>query len=395
MTTPTDAITFGEKLLQLLDQGAFTATYKYAVLRGLIDLCLENTSRCGEPATVLTTRQLAEKVIELYWPHTRPYPELPADRPVLRQNRGQPGSQAEILRAIQTLRDHLQGDDTAPLFRVRQALGSRFERLVRVVEWKLIEMPLPRLQRIGRQVEPFVYSIAWDEGIQRARVAAYQEGDAAAFDSGIRLMPGVGEHLVRLNGLLRPLLYRQWTAEVANINGLPESRLEAFLFGTDRMAIPSGLRQGLLEVQDARCFYCGERVGRQRGHQPEVDHFIPWARYPDNAIENLVVAHQYCNHDKRDFLAAVPHLEHWLGRLCEGRERDLAALSDEHGWVSRPREIHGVAAAIYLRLPVEMGLWAGRGRFEPFDRGAARVAFGVSDEVAGFRASGALGVVDG
>jgi hypothetical protein len=54
-----------------------------------------------------------------------------------------------------------------------------------------------------------------------------------------------------------------------------------------------------------------------------------------------------------------------------------------------------VAAAIYLRLPVEMELWAGRGRFEPFDRGAARVAFGVSDEIAGFGATAALGVVDG
>jgi hypothetical protein len=320
---------------------------------------------------------------------------LPADQPVLRQNRGQPGAQAEILRAIQTLRGHLQGDDTAPLFRVRQALGSRFDRLVRTVEWKLIEMPLPRLQRIGRQLEPFVYSIAWDKGIQRARVVAYQKGDAAAFDSGIRLMPGVGEHLVRLNGLLRPLLYRQWTAEVANINGLPESRLEAFLFGTDRIAIPSGLRQGLLELQDARCFYCAEKISRRPGYCDEVDHFIPWARYPDNAIENLVVAHQHCNHDKRDFLAAVPHLAHWLDRLGKDNGSDLTVLSEEHGWVSRPREIHGVAAAIYLRLPVEMELWAGRGRFEPFDRGAARVAFGVSDEIAGFGASAALGVVDG
>jgi hypothetical protein len=379
VTTPTDAIAFGEKLLQLLDQGAFTATYKYAVLVGLIDLCLENTSRCGEPATVLTTRQLAEKVIELYWPHTRPYPVLPADQPVLRQNRGQPGSQAEILRAIQTLRGHLEGDDTAPLFRVRQALGSRFERLVRTVEWKLIEMPLPRLQRIGRQLASFVYAIDWDEQISRSRVAAYQAGDATAFDGRILLAPGVGEHLVRLNGLLRPLLYRQWTAEVANINGLPESRLEAFLFGTDRMAIPSGLRQGLLELQDARCFYCGDRIGARPGHQPEVDHFIPWARYPDNAIENLVVAHQHCNNDKRDFLPALPHVTHWLGRLGDTQGHELATLSRQESWASRPHEIRGVATAIYLRLPAEMGLWAGRGRFEPFDRGAARVVFGVPD----------------
>jgi hypothetical protein len=34
------AIAFAERVLTLLDDGSFTATYKYAVLRGLIDLCI-------------------------------------------------------------------------------------------------------------------------------------------------------------------------------------------------------------------------------------------------------------------------------------------------------------------------------------------------------------------
>ena len=38
------AIAFAEKLLQLLDQGKRTATYKYAVLLGLLDLCLEKVT---------------------------------------------------------------------------------------------------------------------------------------------------------------------------------------------------------------------------------------------------------------------------------------------------------------------------------------------------------------
>jgi len=32
-----DAITFAEKVLALLDQGAFTSTYKFAVLLGLME----------------------------------------------------------------------------------------------------------------------------------------------------------------------------------------------------------------------------------------------------------------------------------------------------------------------------------------------------------------------
>ena len=32
-----------------------------------------------------------------------------------------------------------------------------YERLVRLVEWKLIEMPLPRLQTMGQSPRAFIY----------------------------------------------------------------------------------------------------------------------------------------------------------------------------------------------------------------------------------------------
>jgi hypothetical protein len=52
-------IAFAERVVALLDEGAFTATYKYAVLLGLLDVVLERTSATGEPPSVVTTRQLA------------------------------------------------------------------------------------------------------------------------------------------------------------------------------------------------------------------------------------------------------------------------------------------------------------------------------------------------
>ena len=67
------AIAFAERLLTVLSQGRFTATYKYAVLLGFIDLCLEHSTRTGGAPTSISTSQLAEKVIELYWPHTVPW----------------------------------------------------------------------------------------------------------------------------------------------------------------------------------------------------------------------------------------------------------------------------------------------------------------------------------
>jgi hypothetical protein len=64
------AIGFAERVLELLDEGRFTATYKYAVLLALIDVCLERTQASGAPPDIVTTRQLADKIVEVYWPHT-------------------------------------------------------------------------------------------------------------------------------------------------------------------------------------------------------------------------------------------------------------------------------------------------------------------------------------
>ena len=48
--------------------------------------------------------------------------------------------------------------------RPRREAGLRapaaVERLTRRVEWKLIEMPLPRLQALGATADPFIYDIA-------------------------------------------------------------------------------------------------------------------------------------------------------------------------------------------------------------------------------------------
>lgn len=41
------AIAFAEQLLTVLERGAFVATYKYAVILGLMDLCLEHSTRAG------------------------------------------------------------------------------------------------------------------------------------------------------------------------------------------------------------------------------------------------------------------------------------------------------------------------------------------------------------
>jgi hypothetical protein len=152
--TPMDqrgAIAFAEKVLELLDEGRYTATYKYAVLLALIDLCLEYTQRSGAPPEMLTTHQIADKIVEIYWPHTLPFVSR-ADPRLLRQNTG---GQAEIVSAIMRFRSRHASDPSVPRWQSRAAAPEAYERLVSAVEWKLIEMPLPRLQMMGQTLDSF------------------------------------------------------------------------------------------------------------------------------------------------------------------------------------------------------------------------------------------------
>lgn len=369
---PAAAIRFAENALQLLEQGGFVATYKYAVLLGLMDLCLEGTGRDGVPPAMVTTRQLAEKVIALYWPQTRPWPMRDHGLSVLRQSTG---NQARIVADIRAFRDDPSGYD-GDLHGARLTSGARMSRLVDQVEWTLIAMPLPRLQVIGRQHRELIYRIAWDQGIEKRKrvVTGYQRAhrdgraaDSSGFDNRIHLLPDVGEYLVLLNGLLRPLIHREWARLVAQVNRLDHTRLEGFLFGMER--VPTGkVQAGLRDLQGDRCFYCD---GHLRG-ATEVDHFIPWSRHPDNAIENLVVADRLCNGDKRDLLAAPEHLARWAARLDPGgtQATDLAHLAHAERWESARDRTLGVVRGLYLRLRDDALLWRGRSDLVPADPSA-------------------------
>jgi 5-methylcytosine-specific restriction endonuclease McrA len=198
------------------------------------------------------------------------------------------------------------------------------------------------------------------------RKGKFNSGD---FDNVIRFFGQAGDHLIRLAPLIRPLVQREWTSQVARFNQLPEAELDQFLFGTRREAIAQ-LREPLVELQDGRCFYCCARL---RG-RTEVDHFVPWSRHPDDGLDNLVAAHGACNGRKRDHLASADHVDHWVSRLCK-KTGDLAEIAGAVRWGRQPERTLGVASAIYLRLPPDARLWQRGERFVPVDVDRLRRAF--------------------
>ncbi len=353
-----DPMALGEQILELLDEGAVSTTYKYALLLALVELCLERGASPSECPVQLNTREVAEKVVELYWAHTRSY-----ETKVLKQS----GSgQAEVLKSISERRSYGTGDPNQSPNQFRRNNPESWARLISEVEWKLIEMPLPRLQTIGNRNDSFLYKISWGQQVSHRDVLDYQRGKTNAFDGKINLLPGVAEGFVRLSPLLRPMIRRQWTLLVAKFNRLEVTRLENFLFGESRSSLVS-TREFLAEEQMGKCFLCQERLGSRC----DVDHFIPWSRYANNALENLVLAHTTCNNNKRDFLASLDHVRNWKERMRPGSRHleAMRAFAENERWDHWPERTLRVASAIYSKLPEKYSLWKAIDEFVPFTRG--------------------------
>ena len=85
--------------------------------------------------------------------------------------------------------------------------------------------------------------------------------------------------------------------------------LGTFLFGEERASLDA-YRPILLDVQKGVCLYCQKPLSKQS----QVDHFVPWSRYPADLGHNFVLAHDRCNGAKSDFLAAENHLAAWIDR---------------------------------------------------------------------------------
>ncbi len=366
------SVEVAERVLRLLDEGRYTATYKQAVLVALIDLCLESTTKDGAPADSLTTRQLAEKVLALYWPHTRVWSAEAGGRILVQNTSGAPTTVERgggIVARIRAFREEVEArlPGATSLALARAACGEEYRQLLDAVEWTLIALPLPRLQRIGERNLEWLYRIGWRDADEhdpehvrkplprRGQVRAYQRGAASDFDNRLHLEPGVGAAFARLHALLRPYILQHWTAQVVRLNRLHEDDVGGFLFEQEREDT-GAVRRPLIELQEGRCFYCSTPL-TGRAH---VDHFIPWARHPDNGLHNLVVADERCNGAKRDHLASVEHLSRWRARSVE-RKAPLEDIAQRARWDLGEARVLGVARAIYLALPGDIPSGAASG----------------------------------
>ena len=281
-------LTFLAKLQRLFSEGDFTATYKYALLISLADLAVEVGADDG-CAVLLTTRQIGERFIQLYWRQATLYGNgrIGSAPGVLVQNNG---AQAAVISAVAAFRAKF--GVTSP--QMARALPA-FAQLLSTVTQTVSAQPLNYLQNFGGATDEFLYERA---GVGR-----------------VRLKPGVAYCLRRFQPLVQQLARSQWVGHLKGnrrnhaILGEADD-LEKFLFATSRQSLVL-LVDGLRRVDGNRCFYCGLPATAT----VDIDHFVPFSQYPRDLAHNFVLAHPACNRSKSSTLAARPHLERWLERL--------------------------------------------------------------------------------
>lgn len=286
---PEEQVQFLFKLQRLINEGSFVATYKFALLLALAELSVERGDDSTESLS-LDTRDIAEKYIAVYWRQCLPWvPPGRSGRATGRLHQAT-GAQAAILDRIGEAYEQFDGSLTR-LRRDRRSWGVLVSQVAATVR----NQPLWRLQTIGRRSIDFLYPNVGKGN----RIVLH--GDAVyCFRRFFELVTDLAESawvrfMIRLPAN-RPIL-GEW------------ADLRQFLFGIQRSVL-GPFRRVLVDNQRGRCFYCEERI---RG-EAVVDHFVPWARYPQDLGHNLVAADAACNGDKGDRLPAYVHLRRWNAR---------------------------------------------------------------------------------
>ena len=284
--TPEEQVQFLRNMQRLLAEGQFVASYKFALIHALADLAVLKGDDSGAPLEI-ETKDIAVKFIELYWRQSRPL-QVGSETTglILQQNTGK---QAAIISYIADSQREFGGS----LFRLKPAASNRWRALVAEVDQVMCKMPLWKLQTVGSEPLEFLY-----ENVGRG--------------NRITLKPGVAYCFRAFYELIRDLIEGSWVRFVQKLNATKlgnVSDLGTFLFGEERASLEA-YRPILMDVQRGACLYCQKPLSEKT----QVDHFVPWSRYPADLGHNFVLAHDKCNNAKSDFLAAENHLAAWIER---------------------------------------------------------------------------------
>ena len=288
---------------RMLVEGEFTATYKYALLHAIADVCVEHKNSNPDAPMEIEIDTLVDKFFQLYWNHSVPYALgttdiiTNAEDMLLKQNSL---GQAKFITEIFKLQN--AGIKSYNAFKNHQ----QYSKVISSLRRTFIDGPLWRLQLLSGKEECFLYPhTLLGKGREPKRIV---------------LNVGIDQCFRRFYDLVVHLSVTEWVEKVQTIKANQtllgsHSQLQEFLFGTNRTALKV-VAPLLIDIQKGLCFYCQKPMNlkneKETKKTPEVDHFIPFKRYPNDLAHNFVAAHADCNNSKRDHLAALTHRDRWV-----------------------------------------------------------------------------------
>jgi len=277
---------------RLVVEGDFSATYKFALLNALADICIETPQNGFSSKLEIPFNRIIEKMIQLYWDQASPFNTSNSETPnILYQNSA---SQVKIITTINKLKAN--GTHSFSLF-LRAPV--RIETIKSLFD-SIKTGPIERLQTLSGQCDAFLYPIQFKSSASQSYSIVLNEGIADCFRKFYDLVI----HIAR----------NAWAKKVVSINkkkGILNNNpsVEAFLFSNDRKNL-SSILPILTDIQSNKCFYCQKTISSS--DESNVDHFIPFSRYSNDTAHNFVMAHARCNNSKSDYLAAFVHRDRWL-----------------------------------------------------------------------------------
>jgi 5-methylcytosine-specific restriction endonuclease McrA len=297
--TPDFQLGFLSKLQRIFNEGEFFATYKFALIMAIADLCIDRGSDTDD-ALSLSYSELGEKFIAYYWQQSQRFLGVDGKGQVLDQSHGR---QASIVKLILEFRERNPRETVNTSSR-----NAEYPKMLNAIARTIRDQPVKYLQNIVGGTDSFLFE-------QESR--------------GICLRKGVSFCLRRFHPLVTQMARAQWIDHIRRITSNtqilgPSDDLESFLFSTSRQAL-GVLRNGLMDLR-SRCFYCDRSIASGG----DVDHFVPFSLYPRDIIPNFVLAHASCNRSKSNNLAAGNHLERWID-FTERHGRDLKSISQDAG----------------------------------------------------------------
>lgn len=279
-------IDFISYLQRLLQEGDFASTYKFAFLHAIADICIEK-SVYENAKLKITHDEIVDKLITLYWQHSKPFFADNAGQlqgGILLQNSGK---QAKIISDIILLQN--KGAKNLSQAKKTEFWSKVHSNTMRTFK----EGPLWRLQILSKREACYLFPHVKGRNF-------------------IELNTGIADCFRQFHDLVVQFARQGWIEKVSKIQENQTvigkaGELSDFLFSSSRNSLKSASTL-FKDLQNNLCFYCSKTLRENA----EVDHFIPFTKYNNDLGHNFVLAHKSCNNNKSSYLAAPEHRDKWI-----------------------------------------------------------------------------------